>query len=208
MDLIERARALYTGDDAAHDFDHVLRVLALVRHIGPREGADMRILEAATLLHDVARSEEARCGVDHALAGAERSRTIVREWGYSEAEAEAIAAAIAAHRFRNECRPTTIEAQVLYDADKLDAIGAIGIGRAFAFAGRTGQALWRPVPEGAQATQSVDPSCHSPNIEFVVKLSRLADSMYTATARAMARERHAYMVAFFKRLEEEMRGDS
>ena len=207
MDLIERARALYEGVDAAHDFDHVLRVLALVRHIGPREGADMRLLEAATLLHDIARGEEARSGVDHALAGAERARAIVREWGYSEEEAEAIATAIAAHRFRNDRHPATIEAQVLYDADKLDALGAAGIGRAFAFAGRTGQALWRPVPEGACATQPVDPSRHSPNIEFAVKLSRLADSMHTATARALAGERHAYMVAFFQRLEEEVRGE-
>lgn len=186
MDLIERARALYTGTDTAHDFDHVLRVLALVRRIGPAEGADMRLLEAATLLHDIARADEARHGVDHARAGAERAREIVLEWGYTPREAAAIAGIIAAHRFRNDAPPRTIEEKVLYDADKLDAIGAIGVGRAFAFAGRTGQRLWSEVPVDARATQRVDPSTHSPAIEFAVKLSRLAGSLHTATARPVS----------------------
>jgi uncharacterized protein len=207
MDLIGRARALYERADAAHDFDHVLRVLTLVRRIGPAEGADMRILEVATLLHDIARAEEVRSGVDHALVGAERAESLVQQWGYSEEEAAAIAQIIAAHRFRCDRPPETIEAQVLYDADKLDAIGAIGVGRAFAFAGKTGQQLWTPVPPGAVARQPVDPSTHSPAIEFAVKLSRLASSLYTDTARAIARERHAFMVGFFERLEAEVRGE-
>jgi uncharacterized protein len=207
VDLIAQARALYRGADAAHDFDHVLRILALVRRIGPAEGADMRILEVATLLHDIARADEARSGLDHARAGAERAQHIALEWGYTAAEAAAIAQIIAVHRFRNSSCPETIEAQVLYDADKLDAIGAIGVGRAFAYAGRTGQHLWSPVPVDARATRLTDPSQHSPTIEFAVKLSRLAGSLHTATARAIARERHAFMVAFFERLEAEVRGE-
>ncbi len=207
MDLIEQARALYADGDAAHDFDHVLRVLALVRRIGPAEGADMRILEVATLLHDIARADEVHGGADHALAGAERAGPLVRSWGYTEEEASVIAAVIAAHRFRGDRRPATVEAQVLYDADKLDAIGAIGVGRAFAYAGRTGQRLWSPVPPDARAVRLVDPAQHSPSIEFAVKLSRLADSLYTPTARAIARERHAFMAAFFERLEAEVGGE-
>ncbi len=206
-DLIERARALYRGADAAHDFDHVLRVLALVRRIGPAEGADMRLLEVATLLHDIARSEEGRTGVDHARAGAEQAREIVRTWGYSAEEAEAIARAIAAHRFRSELFPELVEARVLYDADKLDAIGAIGIGRAFAFAGRKGQRLWTSVPVGATAGREIDHASWSPAVEFAVKLSRLADALYTETARAIARERHAFMATFFQRLEAEVAGE-
>lgn len=206
-DLIERARVLYRGADAAHDFDHVLRVLALVRRIGPAEGADMRLLEAATLLHDIARAEEGHTGVDHAQAGAEQAREIVRSWGYSIEEAEAIAQAIAAHRFRSGVPPESVEARVLYDADKLDAIGAIGIGRAFAFAGQKGQRLWTPVPAEATASREIDHASWSPSVEFAVKLSRLADSLYTETARAIARERHAFMVDFFRRLEAEVRGE-
>lgn len=207
MDLIEKVRALYRGADAAHDFDHVLRVLTLVRRIGPAEGADMRVLEVATLLHDIGRADEVRLGVDHALAGAEQARALLRQWGYAEEEVAAVAQAIAAHRFRTDRPPETVEARVLYDADKLDAIGAIGVGRAFAYAGKTGQALWSPVPPGAVATRPVDPHAHSPAIEFEVKLSRLADSLYTDTARAIAQERHTFMVAFFERLEAEIRGE-
>lgn len=206
MDLIERARIFYAATDTAHDFDHVLRVLALVRRIGPAEGADMRLLEAATLLHDIARAGEVENGVDHARAGAERAREIVPAWGYTPAEAAAVARIIAAHRFRNEAPPQTIEEKVLYDADKLDAIGAIGVGRAFAYAGRTGQRLWSEVPADARATQLVDPASHSPSIEFVVKLSRLAGALHTETARAIAHERHAFMVAFFARLDDEIKG--
>jgi uncharacterized protein len=207
LDLVERARALYADTDTAHDFDHVLRVLTLVRRIGPAEGADMRLLEVATLLHDIARADEVENGGDHAQAGAERARTIVQEWGYAPDEAAAIARIIAAHRFRNDAPPQTVEEKVLYDADKLDAIGAIGVGRAFAYAGRTGQRLWSPVPPGARATQRVDPATHSPSIEFVVKLSRLAGALHTETARAIARERHAFMVAFFERLDAEIAGE-
>jgi uncharacterized protein len=206
MDLIDRARAYYAETDTAHDFDHVLRVLALVQRIGPAEGADMRLLEAATLLHDVARADEVARGVDHAQEGAARAQSIVQEWGYTPAEAAAIARIIAAHRFRNDAPPQTVEAKVLYDADKLDAIGAIGVGRAFAYAGRTGQRLWSEVPPDARATPLVDPASHSPSIEFAVKLSRLAGALHTTTARAIARERHAFMVAFFARLDDEIRG--
>lgn len=206
MDLINRARTYYAETDTAHDFDHVLRVLMLVRRIGPAEGADMRLLEAATLLHDIARADEVENGVDHAQAGAERAGAIVQEWGYTSAEAAVIARIIAAHRFRNEAPPRTVEEKVLYDADKLDAIGAIGVGRAFAYAGRTGQRLWSPVPPDARATQRVDPAAHSPSIEFAVKLSRLAGALHTETARAIAQERHAFMVAFFERLDDEIQG--
>jgi uncharacterized protein len=206
MDLIKRARALYTGTDTAHDFDHVMRVLTLVRRIGPAEGANMRLLEVATLLHDIARTDEVERGVDHAQVGAERAHAIVQEWGYTPAEAEAIARIIAAHRFRNESPPQTVEEKVLYDADKLDAIGAIGVGRAFAYAGRTGQRLWSEVPADARATQLVNPKKHSPSIEFAVKLSRLAAALHTKTARAIAQERHAFMVAFFERLDDEIAG--
>ena len=206
MDPVERARVLYAGTDTAHDFDHVLRVLTLVRRIGPAEGADMRLLEVATLLHDIARASEVETGVDHARAGAERAQAIAQEWGYEPEEAATIARIIAAHRFRNDASPQTVEEKVLYDADKLDAMGAIGVGRAFAYAGRTGQHLWSPVPADARATQQVDPAVHSPTIEFAVKLSRLASALHTETARAIARERHAFMVAFFERLDAEIEG--
>jgi uncharacterized protein len=199
---IEEARQYYTDCDAAHDFDHVLRVLALAERIGQAEGAAMDIVWAATLLHDVARAEEERTGACHAKVGAERARQILA--GHPVDKIEAVAQAIASHRFRDDVVPETLEAKVLYDADKLDAIGAIGIARAYALAGRRGQRLWARILSGSLAeSQSTD---YTPVHEFTFKLSRLKESLFTATARQIAEERERYMVAFFVRLEDEVHG--
>ena len=125
---------------------------------------------------------------------------------------EAVAHAIEAHRFRAEPAPRTLEAQVLSDADKLDAIGAIGVARAFAHACARGTALWRvPWREIAAAggnandqPKALGPD-YTPVHEFVYKLDHIPDRLYTATARAIARERQAFMRAFFERLDEEIR---
>jgi uncharacterized protein len=211
MITIEEARAYYPGEDAAHDFDHVLRVLRLAERIGIAEGADMEVLRAAVLLHDVARADEDRGGCCHAEAGATRARAILSR--QPPDKIEAVARAIATHRFRNSGVPETLEARILYDADKLDAIGAIGVARAYAIAGRRAQRLWASVPaEYAQRSildgrQDLANSEHTPVHEFVFKLSRLRNTLFTPTARAIAAQRHAYMVQFFQRLEQEVAGE-
>ena len=126
---------------------------------------------------------------------------------------EAVAHAIEAHRFRAEPAPTTLEAQVLSDADKLDAIGAIGVARAYAYAGAHGTALWK-LPWQAiaggkgDAVRSPDDlgGDYTPVHEFVYKLDRIPDRLYTATARTIAAERQRFMRAFFDRLDEEAMG--
>ena len=211
MITLEEARAHYPGEDAAHDFDHVLRVLKLAERIGRAEGADMEILRTAVLLHDVARAAEDRGGRCHAELGAEQVRGILS--GHPLDRVEAVARAIATHRFRKSDKPETLEARILYDADKLDAIGAIGVARAYAIAGRCSQRLWAQVPrEYAQrsvhdARKDLTDSGHTPVHEFVFKLSRLRDTLFTPAARAIAAQRHAYMVQFFERLEQEVEGE-
>jgi uncharacterized protein len=196
---LEAVQALYEGADAAHAFDHVLRVLALAERIARAEGADLAVVRTATLLHDLERHRP-----DHHLRGAERARQILVGW--PEPFIEAVAHAIAAHRFRTGPAPETLEAQCLFDADKLDAMGAIGVARAFAYGGRHGQRLWVPLasvdPEGPEPALSE----HTPVHEFVRKLSRLRDSLYTSTARQLAADRHAFMLAFYERLEAEVEG--
>lgn len=199
---IEEARQYYNDSDGAHDFDHVLRVLALAERIGQAEGAAMEIVRAATLLHDVAQAEEERTGACHAKVGAKRARQILAD--HPADEVEAVAQAIASHRFRDEVVPQTLEAKVLYDADKLDAIGAIGIARSYALAGRRGQRLWAETPGGSLAeSQSAD---YTPVHEFTFKLSRLKEALFTTTAHQIAKERHRYLVEFFAHLEEEVHG--
>jgi len=198
---IEEARQYYTDADAAHDFDHVLRVLALAERIGQAEGANMEIVRAAVLLHDVARAEEERTGICHAKRGAERARQILA--GHPADKVEAVAQAIASHRFRDEVTPQTLEAKVLYDADKLDAIGAIGIARAYALAGKRSQRLWASLSAPVSGSENPD---QTPLHEFAFKLSRLKEALFTTTARQIAEDRHQYMIDFFARLEAEVHG--
>jgi len=211
---IEQARQYYDQADSAHDFDHILRVLHLVERIGVAEGADMEILRTAALLHDIGRAEEIRDGVCHAEIGAEKAREVLAEWPPDKVEA--VAHAIATHRFRNDAAPQTLEARILYDADKLDCIGAIGVARAYAVGGLMGQRLWAGVdPEYLQtrwenkalAREDLS-SDHTPVHEFAFKLSRIKDTLFTPTAKKIAEERHRFMAEFYRRLEAEVKGES
>jgi uncharacterized protein len=207
MITIEQARNLYSDNDPVHDFDHILRVLALAERIGRAEKADIEILRAAALLHDVGREEAEALGQDHARFAAARARQILSH--VPPARVEAVVAAILAHRFRAGPPPQTLEGRVLFDADKLDAIGAIGIARAFAYSGRAGKRLYAPVaddyPSRWQQGKS-EPGEHTAVHEFVVKLSRLKDQLFTPTGRRIAADRHAVMVRFFERLADEVAG--
>lgn len=208
MITIAEARPHYEGADAVHDFDHVLRVLALAERIGRAEGADLEIVRAAALLHDVRREQAEAAGLDHAACAASRAWEILA--GRPASKVEAVVHAIAAHRFRTRPDPATLEAQVLFDADKLDAIGAVGVARAFAYGGARGQRLWAPMESVDVARWTVegdDPQNHTPVHEFRVKLSRLKERLYTAAGRAIAEDRHAVMVTFFERFDAEVRGE-
>lgn len=205
MITVEQARRFYDGADAAHDFDHVLRVLTLAERIAKAEGADIEIVRAAALLHDVARAETAGTSRCHAQAGAGRAREILR--GGPPERIEAVAHAIAAHRFRRPPAPATLEAKVLFDADKLDAIGAVGIARAYTVGGQRNSRLWADVPPTYAEGDLPSDREHTAVHEFVFKLSKLRDRMCTETGKAIAEERHAYMVAFFQRLGQEVRGE-
>jgi len=200
---IEQARQHYEGADAIHDFDHVLRVLSTAERLAQEENADWDIVRAATLLHDVARGHGDRMAEDHAHAGAEIARELLA--GQPAEKVEAVAHAIAAHRFRTGPDPQTVEARVLHDADKLDAIGAIGVARAFAYGGFEGQRLWADVPPDYRESQATRHE-HTPVHEFQIKLAKIRDRLLTASARKLAEERHTYMVAFFEQLDREVRG--
>ena len=203
MISIEEARQYYQGHESSHDFDHVLRVLALAERIARAEGGDLEVVRAAALLHDIGRAEEEATGEDHAAIGAARAREILA--GHPPEKVEAVVTAIASHRFRGGPPPATPEARALFDADKLDAMGAIGVARAFARAGARHRRLW--VPPDVAAVQGDGTPEHTPVHEFIVKLSRLRDAMTTATGRALAEERHAFTVEFFARLDAEVRGE-
>jgi uncharacterized protein len=203
---LEEARRHYQGADAIHDFDHVLRVLALAKRLAESEGADWEIVRTATLLHDVMRVQETdRLRQDHARTGAELARRLLD--GHPPEKVKAVAHAIAAHRFRTGPAPQTLEAKVLHDADKLDAIGAVGVARAFAYGGHEGQRLWAEAPPNYTENEANHHE-HTPVHEFHFKLARIKDRLLTASARCLAEERHTFMVAFYERLDREVRGQA
>ena len=208
---VETARSYYRDNDSAHGFDHVLRVLRLAERIGTHEDADPEIVRAAVLLHDIGRAEEERTGQCHAEIGAQRAREILR--GNPVDEIEAVAQAIRDHRFRDGREPHTLEGKVLHDADKLDAIGAVGIARAYAVAGANGQHLWAEVAESyvqrplETARADLHSEEHTPIHEYHFKLSKLRERMYTDLGRQMAVDRHSFMEAFFQRLGCEVTGE-
>lgn len=205
---IDAAQALYpAAADPAHDFDHVLRVTAMAERIARAEGADVDVVRAAALLHDIGRADAS--GRDHAEIAAEIAHRLLDT--RTPGKAEAVAQAIRQHRFRSGPLPDSLEARCLFDADKLDAIGAIGVARAFAYSGVIGQRLWAEIaPDYAErfARGEARPGEHSSNHEFVVKLSRLRDRLTTRTGRTIAEERHSVMVSFYERLAREARGDA
>jgi uncharacterized protein len=211
---VQDAERYYTESDTAHGFDHVLRVWRLAMRIGTEEGADLEVLQAAALLHDIGRPTEEATGICHAEVGAAMAREILAARSVPAERIEAVACAIAEHRYRGTQAPQSLEARVLFDADKLDAIGAIGVARAFAVAGAQRQHLWaevaedvaaRPPEEGRNDLTSGE---HTPVHEFRFKLARLRDRMLTPAGRRLAEERHRTMVAFFDRLEREVAGEA
>lgn len=192
----EQVRSLYQND-AAHDFDHVLRVLANATHIGRAEQANMDVLHTATLLHDVARADQRRTGQDHAAEGARQAKNLLQQLNQPDDFIEAVCHAIATHRFRSNNPPQTLEAKILYDADKLDSIGAVGVARVFAYGGYLNRPLWAEDDAGH----------HTSLQEFRVKLSKIKDRLFTATAREIADQRHNFMVNFFRQMSAEISGE-
>jgi uncharacterized protein len=205
MISIDFARSLYPADaDSAHDFDHILRVVHLADRIAQAEGANAEVVHAAALLHDIG-LDEGRAG--HETSATNRAKEILSTQGYDETFCNAVAHAIESHRFRAGPTPQTLEAQVLFDADKLDAIGAIGVARAFAFGAHRGQKLWGAVPSDyVDQPAGADPREHTAVHEFHVKLSKIKDRMFTPTGKQLANERHAFMVKFYEQLDQEVKG--
>lgn len=193
--LVEQAKRLFDGQDPAHDWQHNLRVIGLCERIGGEESADMEVLRPAALLHDIGRAEERQTGECHAEISARLAPELLAAYGYDQDVVGRIQQVILAHRFRKERPPASLEDKILFDADKLDSIGAIGIGRAFAYSGVIGQPI-----------ASDDPGQHTPLKEYEWKLCRIQERLLTATARRIARERHSFMVRFFEQWKKEMQG--
>ncbi|MCI5147590.1 MAG: HD domain-containing protein, partial [Candidatus Electrothrix sp. AR3] len=194
------------GVGGSHGPDHSQRVLQTAMAIGQKMNARLDIIAPAALLHDIGRAQESRSqgGICHADQGAKMAASILQRLGYSTADQEAICHCIRAHRFRSSTIPESLEAKIIFDADKLDSIGAIGIGRAFLFAGQIGAKLHNAEMDPAQtASYSSEDTAYR---EFQVKMSKVQGQIITPFGQQLARKRHQFMETFFAQLNLEIYG--
>jgi uncharacterized protein len=201
------------NEDAAHDYDHLVRVMALADRIQSSEGGDPPTIWAAVALHDIGQERERLHGGDHALIGAELASELLKDTHFPQHSIPAVQQAIREHRMTGGAIPQTLEGRILYDADKIDCLGAIGIGRLYCITGRYNQKVYAPVPD--DIVEPIDPLMirslrrrpdYSPSIEFQLLFTDLPERMTTSTGRELARERFTYMQGFFTRLRLEVEG--
>jgi len=201
------AKRFFEGARGSHDWAHTLRVFKLCERIGAKEDVDMDVLLVAAYLHDIGRGyQDASTGaICHAEKGAEMAIPIVSELPLSEKQKDNVVHCVKSHRFRGNSDPETAEAKVLFDADKLDAIGAVGVARAFLFAGEVGARLHSPEIKVEQSEPySKDDTGYR---EYKLKLCKIRDRILTQTGRKLAHERHVFMEDFFKRFIKEYEGE-
>jgi uncharacterized protein len=191
----------WLGDDSTgHDLHHAWRVFDLATTIAEAEGADVEVVGAAALTHDVHRVVDGT-GFVHPEETLDEVRAVLERAGFPEETLDAVLHCVAVHdeyEFRGEAvRADTLEAEVLRDADNLDAMGAVGVARCFAFTGVHGNPLWDPSGDD-----------YSGLGHFRDKLLRLPDEMHTETARDIAADRHAFLAEFVERFEREWHGEA
>ncbi|MEF0939338.1 HD domain-containing protein [Rhizobium sp. BR 362] len=177
------------GDDGSHDVAHILRVFKNAMSIQAEEGGDARILAAAVLLHDcVSVEKNSPHRAQASRLAAEKASGILKELGWPREDIAAVAHAIITHSFSANIPPETLEAKMLQDADRLDAIGMVGAARCFYIAGRLGSGLYDPFDPLATERPLDDKRFAIDHFE--TKLFKLADGFQTDTGRRFAGERH------------------
>ena len=190
---MEFARTVFSGDASGHDFDHTLRVYHMATRLAKEENADLQIVQLAALLHDV----DDRKLSPETYEGKLRAVAFMKENGVEIGKIETIVDIISRISFSAQLPPPeSIEGKCGQDADRLDAMGAIGIARTFAFGGSRGRRMHDP--ERLDANASIQ--------HFYDKLLLLKESMHTPTGRRMAEERDRYMRQFLEQFYAEWDG--
>ena len=189
------------AEDSAHDKEHIYRVLYNALRIAKTEAdVDMDLLITACLLHDVGRKEQfENPTLCHAMVGSEKVYIFLKEHGFDEEYAERVKQCIQTHRFRKSNPPKSIEAKILFDADKLDVSGAIGIARTLIYKGTVVEPLYSLTAEGqvSNGEGDVSPSFFQ---EYKYKLENLYSNFYTTEGARLAKERQEAAVSFYNNI--------
>jgi len=203
--LAEIARRAAAADPA-HDFSHSQRVLANALNIAESEGGDLEVLAAAAYLHDIANlpknHPESRLSSERS---AEQAEQIARELGFSEDAITRLKDAVLCHSYSRGLTPTTLEGRIFQDADRLDAIGAIGVARTFTVGGALGRPMYDAEDPFLESGRPADDKNNTLD-HFFVKLFHLCDRMQTPTGERLAKERTERMKRFLADLADEISG--
>lgn len=205
LDRIKRRvkKALW-GRDPAHDFQHIMRVYKNAELIGEKEKADMGILLPAVLLHDLVVYPK---GSAKTSKSADDSADLAEKWlhsyGYSQNKIDKVSYCIRTHSYSKRLVPSTLEGRILQDADRLDALGAIGIARTFSVGGAEKRMFYNPADPFLDSRRELNDREWTLD-HFQTKLLRLKKSMRTETARVMAQERSRFMEFFIEQLRKEL----
>lgn len=192
-------------EDSAHDCEHIYRVLYNALEIAQsEEGVDFDVLIAACLLHDIGRKEQfenpALC---HAMVGGEKAHKFLTDQGFDRDFSEKVRHCIQTHRFRRNMQPESMEAKILFDADKLDATGTLGIARTLMYKGNVAEPIYTKLPDGSISDGTGD-TASSFFQEYHHKLEKLYGNFYTARGAQLAQERRPIAAAFYESLYREV----
>ncbi|MFM0734628.1 HD domain-containing protein [Paraburkholderia sediminicola] len=189
--------------DGSHDTSHLQRVWKNAAAIQAEDGGDPEVLFASTLLHDcVAVEKNSPLRAQASRLSAEKATRLLTSLGWPDAKVQAVAHAVEAHSFSAGVAPTTLEAKTLQDADRLDAIGMLGVARCFYVAGRMGRALYDPADPHA-AHRPLDDTAYTLD-HFHTKLLKLASGFRTVTGARLAKIRHDRLQRFLDEFTDEI----
>lgn len=184
--------------DSAHDKEHIYRVLYSALDIANKEeNVDYDVLISACLLHDIAREEQNKNpSLCHAEAGAEKAYKYLTENGFDVIFAERVKHCIKSHRFRKNNTPETTEAKILFDADKIDAAGTLGIARTLVYQGAMAEPLYSVLPDG-RVSDGTDDKIPSFFQEYKFKLEKIYSRFYTVRGKEIAEDRRKTAESFY-----------
>ena len=204
-DIIKRrVMEMMEGREPAHDFQHIMRVYRNAKQIGQCEGANMEILLLSALLHDIVvypkgSAKSSKSSDD----SADLAEHILQRYNYPNDKISSISYCIRMHSHSKRLVPASLEGKILQDADRLDALGAIGIGRAFSVGGLERRSLYNSDDPFCKSGRKLDDKEWTLD-HFYVKLLKLGDLMHTKSAKKIAHKRTKFMMLFIRQLETEI----
>ncbi len=213
------AEKLLSNDKcSAHNIEHTDRVLKMAINLAKGEQVDLEVIKIAVLLHDIGGDKERKDSsgmTDHAVESAKIAEPFLKKLKFSQEKIQHILDCVISHRYRTDSKPKTKEAQIVFDADKLETVGAIGLARAFVWVGKNNAQIYKKVDIKKYAKENLggkingriqDKTKHSPQINWETKDKFIVEYLFTDKAKEIAKQRMKFSESFLDKLEQEVLG--